>query len=80
MLARNGLCQCLCVASRCSIEVVGRIELVYGKEASFDQSFTVFQGNSGIYSNNDTSHWNFFLNSGLRNFATAYRLSNVLST
>jgi len=26
----------------CSVEVVGRIELVFGMEASFDQSYTVF--------------------------------------
>jgi len=36
----------LSVTSRCSIEVVGRIELVVGMEASFDQSYTVI---SGIY-------------------------------
>ena len=33
---------CLSVTSRCSVEVVGRIELVFGMEASFDQSYTVF--------------------------------------
>jgi len=33
---------CLSVTSRCSIEVVGRIELVFGIEASFDQFYTVF--------------------------------------
>jgi len=32
----------LSVTSRCSIEVVGRIELVFGTGASFDQSYTVF--------------------------------------
>ena len=32
----------LSVTSRCSIEVVGRIELVFGMEASFDQSYAVF--------------------------------------
>jgi len=33
---------CLSVTSRCSIEVVGRIELVFGIEASFDQFYTMF--------------------------------------
>jgi len=39
-----GLCLsvCLSVTSRCSVEVVGRIELVLGMEASFDQFYTVF--------------------------------------
>ena len=32
----------LSVTSRRSIEVVGRIELVFGTGASFDQSYTVF--------------------------------------
>ena len=35
-------CPCLSVTSRCSIEVVGRIELVSGMEAAFDQTYTVF--------------------------------------
>jgi len=35
-------CVCLSGTSRCSIEVVERIELVFGTEASFDQSYTVF--------------------------------------
>ena len=30
------------VTGRCSIEVVGLIELVFGLQASFDQSCTVF--------------------------------------
>jgi len=30
------------VTSRCSIEVVGLIELVFGLQATFDQSCTVF--------------------------------------
>ena len=32
----------LSVASLYSIEVVGRIKLVFGMEASFDQSYSVF--------------------------------------
>jgi len=35
-----GLCPCLFVTSRCSVEVAGRIGLSMG--ASFDQSYTVF--------------------------------------
>jgi len=34
---------CLSVTSWCSIEVVGRIELLFGLEASFDQFYTVFK-------------------------------------
>jgi len=33
---------CLSVTSRCSVEVVGRIELVFVMEAFFDQFYTVF--------------------------------------
>jgi len=33
---------CLDVTSRCSTETDGRIELVFGVKASFDQSYTVF--------------------------------------
>ena len=33
---------CLSVTSRCCVEVVGRFQLVFGAEASFDQSYTVF--------------------------------------
>jgi len=51
---------CLFVTSRCSIVAVGRIGVVLGTEASFDQSYTVFLGNSGIYKNKGTSLWNFF--------------------
>jgi len=36
------------VTSRCSIETVMRIELVFCVEASFDLSYTMLQGNSGI--------------------------------
>ena len=37
-----GLSVCLSITSRCSVELVGRIELVFGMEASFDQPYTVF--------------------------------------
>jgi len=45
MLARvlaSPVSVCLSVTSRCSIEVVERIELDFGTEASFDQSYTAF--------------------------------------
>jgi len=75
---------CLSVTSRCSIEVVGRIELVFGMEASFDQFYAVFSGNSGMYKNKGTSLWNFFVNSGLKKISprpiidrrTCYQLSS----
>ena len=35
----------LSVTSRCSIEMSGRIELVFGKEPSLDLAYTVLQGN-----------------------------------
>ena len=39
-------CLCQSVTSQCSIEVVGRIKLgFFCVEASFDQSYTVFQEN-----------------------------------
>ena len=56
------LCLCLSVISRCSLEVVGRIEPVFGMEASFDQFYTVFQ------EIHVALNWNFFLNFGLRKF------------
>ena len=46
MLARvlaMALCLCIClVTSRCSIKRDERINLLFGIEASFDQSYTVF--------------------------------------
>ena len=33
---------CLSVTSWCSVEVVGRIEMVFGVDAFFDQPYTVF--------------------------------------
>ena len=61
---------CLSVTSRCSVKRDGRINVVFGMEASFDQSYTVVLGNSGIYKKNKgTPLWNvFFLNSGLGKF------------
>jgi len=49
------VCVCLSVTSRCSAEVVGRIKLVFGTEASFDKSYTVLKGNSSIFENKGTS-------------------------
>ena len=40
---------CLSVTSRCSLEVVGRIELVFGMEASFDQSYTDLENFATAY-------------------------------
>ena len=38
----------------------------FSVEASFDQSYTVLKGNSGIYQNKGTSLWNSAQNSGLK--------------
>jgi len=47
----------------------GLIGLLFGMEASFDQSYTVFKGNLRVYKIRVyTSLWNFFINSGLRKF------------
>ena len=65
------VCLCQSVTSRCSIKRNERINLLFGMEASFDQSYTViiFKNiHSGIYKNKGTSLWNFFLNSGIRKF------------
>jgi len=40
-----GRCLCLSATSRCSIETDGRIELVFGMEASFDLPYPVLQEN-----------------------------------
>ena len=45
------LCLCLSLRNRCFVETDGRINLGFGMVASFDQSYTVFYGNSGIYKN-----------------------------
>jgi len=45
MLARvlvMALYLCLAVTRQCSVEVVGRIELGFGMEVSFDQYYTGF--------------------------------------
>ena len=78
-----GLCPCLSVTSRSSIETVERIELVFGTGASFHPSYTVLKGNSVIPKNKGTFLWNFVLNAGLRKFRhgisiveTCYQLSS----
>ena len=53
---------CLSVTSRCSIETVVQIRLVFRSDA-LDLSCTVLQENSGICKNKGTSFWNFFPNS-----------------
>jgi len=63
-----GLCLCLSVTSRSSIETAERIELVFGMRASFHPSYTVLKRNSVISKNKGTSLWNFFLNFRLRKF------------
>ena len=60
---------------RCSIEMDGWIELVFGMDSSFDLSYTVFfWKNSRISKNKSTSFWNFVANSALK-FAAARRSS-----
>jgi len=61
-----------CVTSRYCIETTGRIELIFGAEASFHLSYTVLQGKLGI-SKIGYFLWNFVPNSGQRIFATASR-------
>jgi len=77
------VCVCPSVTSRCSIETVERIELVFSMWASFHPSYTVLKENSVISKNKVTSLWNFVLNSGLRKFRhnisiveTCYQLSS----
>jgi len=74
---------CLPLTSRGSIEAAERIELVFGKGASFHPSCTVLTGNSVISKTNGTSLWNFVPNSGLGKFCfgisiveTCYQLSS----
>ena len=62
------VCLSVCVTCRCSIETDRWIDLIFGVDASFYQSYTVLQGNSATYKNKGTFVWNFFLNSGLRKF------------
>ena len=58
------VCLCLCVTSRCSVETDERIGLAFDVGASFDLSYTVLEGNSGIFRNKVTF---------LRNFACSKR-------
>ena len=73
-LCFRGICYCLlCLSVRLSvtnggIETTGRIELIFGTEASFHLSHTVVQGKLGISKNYGTFLWNFVPNSGLRKF------------
>jgi len=62
------VCVGLSVTSRCSVKMDVRINLVFGVGASFDQSYTAFSVNSGMYRNKGTFLSDFFLNAGLRKF------------
>jgi len=53
-----GVCVCMSVTSRCSVETTERIELVFGTGASFHPYYAVLKGNSCIAENKDTSLWN----------------------
>ena len=65
-LLAMALCPCLYLPQvRVLSKRMNGIIWFFGFGASFDQSYTVFYGNSGIYKNMDTSLLNFFLNSGL---------------
>ena len=51
----------LSVTSRFYIETDGRVDLVFGMQVSYDQSYAVlFLKNSGIYKNKGTSLRNLF--------------------
>ena len=51
------------VTSRSSVETDERIWLGFGTEDSFQLSYTVLKGNSGIFKIKGTFLWNFALNS-----------------
>jgi len=74
------VCLCLSVTSQCSVKRNERSNLVLGTAAFFDQSYTVFQGKSGIYKNKGTFLWNFALNSGLRKFRMHVDRQSMSST
>jgi len=58
-MGASAMAQCLSVTSQSSIKSDERINVVFGIEASFDQSYTAFYANLGIYKNKGTSLWNF---------------------
>ena len=68
-LCQRGICchrvsVCLSVTSRYCIETTGRIDRVFGTEASFHLYHTVCYGNLSISKNFGTSLWNFVPNFG----------------
>ena len=70
MLARElamALCPSVSITSPCAIERDGQTDLVFGTEASFDQSYSMFK-EIHVFTKSGTSLWNFFLNPGLRKF------------
>ena len=77
---------CLSVTSRCSIETAERIELGFGKEASFHLSYTVLKKIRVSPKISVLSFlWNFVTNFGLRKFRysisiveTCYQLSSTM--
>ena len=66
------------VTSRCSIKTSEQIERVLAQKLPSTYPIQL-QGKSGISKNNDTPLWSFVLNS-LKNFTTAGRPSQALST
>jgi len=76
VLASVSVCICLSITSQCSIKTAKRIELDFGTRVSFHLFYSALKENSGISKKNKgTSHWNFVTNSGLGNYASAYRSS-----
>jgi len=63
------------VKSRCSIETDGRIKVVFWRVNFLPPVLHCVKRKFGYLQNKGTSLWNFVLNSGLENFATAYRSS-----
>jgi len=76
------LCPRLYVTSRCSVETGGWNNLGgFGMGASFDLSYTVLQGNSGIFKMRVLPSGTLLQTLDLENFATAYiDRRNFLST
>jgi len=70
----------------CFIETVKLVELIFGSEAAPRLSCIMFEGNSSISKNKDTSVWNFVPDFELSQFfcffstACRYHSSTILST
>jgi len=63
---------CVSVTSRSSIDRNEWASLFFGMEASFDQSYTVFEGNSAVCKNTCFPSRTLSQIPDLENFATAY--------